>query len=58
MSSNAAAMLFFGNRIWPRPWMLENSSQPSSSSTIARVKLDLGEALKQAAVLEEPDRAS
>ena len=37
-SSKAALMFPFGNRICPSPWMLLNSSQPSSRITIARPK--------------------
>lgn len=37
-SSKAAAIRPRGKRICPSPWMFENSSHPSSSSTIARVK--------------------
>jgi hypothetical protein len=36
--SNAAPMSPFRNRICPKPWMLENSSQPSSRRTIAFLK--------------------
>src|SRR5712691_5360328 len=38
ISSNFALIFPFGKRICPSSWMLENSSHPSSRSTIARPK--------------------